>query len=284
MVEGGGTIHTQLLQQGLADELHLVLSPLFVGDEKAPASSARARTSPAASACWRPAPSKTSYSCATSPPRPAPTPSPPPPTTTGSPSPATWRRTARPRRRRSASARWWWRGTARNCPGATPGRRATRWSMRRKRPWQSWTRRTRAPHGHRLHQPRTLHPPSLPPQALRPTDPRSGRPPRGHGVARAGHVRGERGRNRGAGRAGGHRGRTPGARGTSKGPEPPPAGLTTTQPVRRLRTRPLQGRSRVWGRSPAAAPAPTTTNRPNRSCAPPLPASRSQGTGDQRRR
>lgn len=36
MVEGGGTIHTQLLQQGLADELHLVLSPLFVGDEKAP--------------------------------------------------------------------------------------------------------------------------------------------------------------------------------------------------------------------------------------------------------
>ena len=36
MVEGGGTIHTQLLQQGLADELHLVLSPLFVGDDKAP--------------------------------------------------------------------------------------------------------------------------------------------------------------------------------------------------------------------------------------------------------
>ncbi|MEV6513824.1 dihydrofolate reductase family protein [Streptomyces sp. NPDC051642] len=36
MVEGGGTIHTQLLQQGLANELHLVLSPLFVGDSKAP--------------------------------------------------------------------------------------------------------------------------------------------------------------------------------------------------------------------------------------------------------
>ncbi|MFI8235292.1 dihydrofolate reductase family protein [Streptomyces sp. NPDC085900] len=36
MVEGGGTIHTQLLLQGLADELQLVLAPVFVGDEKAP--------------------------------------------------------------------------------------------------------------------------------------------------------------------------------------------------------------------------------------------------------
>ncbi|MBN0043086.1 dihydrofolate reductase family protein [Streptomyces actuosus] len=36
MVEGGGTVHTQLLQQGLADELQLVLAPLFVGDPKAP--------------------------------------------------------------------------------------------------------------------------------------------------------------------------------------------------------------------------------------------------------
>jgi 5-amino-6-(5-phosphoribosylamino)uracil reductase len=36
MVEGGGRIHTQLLHQGLADELHLVLAPLFVGDPKAP--------------------------------------------------------------------------------------------------------------------------------------------------------------------------------------------------------------------------------------------------------
>ncbi|GLW51270.1 5-amino-6-(5-phosphoribosylamino)uracil reductase [Streptomyces sp. NBRC 14336] len=36
MVEGGGTIHTQLLQQGLADELQLVLAPLFVGDPSAP--------------------------------------------------------------------------------------------------------------------------------------------------------------------------------------------------------------------------------------------------------
>lgn len=31
MVEGGGLIHTQLLVQGLADELQLVLAPLFVG-------------------------------------------------------------------------------------------------------------------------------------------------------------------------------------------------------------------------------------------------------------
>ncbi|MEU3843967.1 dihydrofolate reductase family protein [Streptomyces sp. NPDC028635] len=36
MVEGGGTIHTQLLQQQLADELQLVLSPLLVGDPGAP--------------------------------------------------------------------------------------------------------------------------------------------------------------------------------------------------------------------------------------------------------
>ncbi|MGW3137445.1 dihydrofolate reductase family protein [Streptomyces sp. NPDC001139] len=36
MVEGGGTVHTQLLLQGLADELQLVLAPVFVGDTKAP--------------------------------------------------------------------------------------------------------------------------------------------------------------------------------------------------------------------------------------------------------
>ncbi|MFI1046740.1 dihydrofolate reductase family protein [Streptomyces griseoruber] len=36
MVEGGGTIHTQLLQQGLADEVQLVLAPLLVGDPDAP--------------------------------------------------------------------------------------------------------------------------------------------------------------------------------------------------------------------------------------------------------
>nr|BFD83999.1 dihydrofolate reductase family protein [Streptomyces sp. Xyl84] len=36
MVEGGGTVHTQLLQRQLADELHLVLAPLLVGDPGAP--------------------------------------------------------------------------------------------------------------------------------------------------------------------------------------------------------------------------------------------------------
>jgi 5-amino-6-(5-phosphoribosylamino)uracil reductase len=36
MVEGGGRIHTQLLTQGLADELQLVVAPLFVGDPDAP--------------------------------------------------------------------------------------------------------------------------------------------------------------------------------------------------------------------------------------------------------
>ncbi|GLZ79027.1 hypothetical protein Afil01_38340 [Actinorhabdospora filicis] len=36
MVEGGGTVHTQLLTAGLADELHLVVAPFFVGDPRAP--------------------------------------------------------------------------------------------------------------------------------------------------------------------------------------------------------------------------------------------------------
>ena len=36
MVEGGGTVHTQFLTSGLADELHLVIAPFFVGDSRAP--------------------------------------------------------------------------------------------------------------------------------------------------------------------------------------------------------------------------------------------------------
>ena len=36
MVEGGGTIHTQFLTAGLADELNLVVAPFFVGDSRAP--------------------------------------------------------------------------------------------------------------------------------------------------------------------------------------------------------------------------------------------------------
>ncbi|GGZ09949.1 5-amino-6-(5-phosphoribosylamino)uracil reductase [Streptomyces geysiriensis] len=36
MVEGGGTVHTQLLRRELADELQLVLAPLLVGDPDAP--------------------------------------------------------------------------------------------------------------------------------------------------------------------------------------------------------------------------------------------------------
>ena len=35
MVEGGGTIHTQFLTAALADELHLVVAPFFVGDSRA---------------------------------------------------------------------------------------------------------------------------------------------------------------------------------------------------------------------------------------------------------
>ncbi|MFE0812460.1 dihydrofolate reductase family protein [Streptomyces sp. NPDC058848] len=36
MVEGGGTVHSRLLRQELADELQLVLAPLLVGDPAAP--------------------------------------------------------------------------------------------------------------------------------------------------------------------------------------------------------------------------------------------------------
>ncbi|MCW2902742.1 MAG: bifunctional deaminase-reductase domain protein [Streptosporangiaceae bacterium] len=36
MVEGGGSVHTQFLTSGLADELHLVVAPFFVGDPCAP--------------------------------------------------------------------------------------------------------------------------------------------------------------------------------------------------------------------------------------------------------
>lgn len=35
MVEGGGTVHTQFLTAGLADELHLAVAPFFVGDSRA---------------------------------------------------------------------------------------------------------------------------------------------------------------------------------------------------------------------------------------------------------
>ncbi|MEO3819570.1 dihydrofolate reductase family protein [Plantactinospora sp. B24E8] len=36
LVEGGATMHTQFLTAGLADELHLVIAPFFVGDCRAP--------------------------------------------------------------------------------------------------------------------------------------------------------------------------------------------------------------------------------------------------------
>ncbi len=36
MVEGGGQIHTQFLSQNLADEVHLAIAPLLVGQAGAP--------------------------------------------------------------------------------------------------------------------------------------------------------------------------------------------------------------------------------------------------------
>ncbi|MFF1656933.1 dihydrofolate reductase family protein [Streptomyces sp. NPDC058255] len=36
MVEGGGRVHTQLMREGLADELQLAVAPLFVGEPAAP--------------------------------------------------------------------------------------------------------------------------------------------------------------------------------------------------------------------------------------------------------
>jgi 5-amino-6-(5-phosphoribosylamino)uracil reductase len=34
MVEGGGMVHTQFLTENLADELQLVVAPVFVGDSR----------------------------------------------------------------------------------------------------------------------------------------------------------------------------------------------------------------------------------------------------------
>ncbi|MER6443648.1 RibD family protein [Streptomyces venezuelae] len=36
MVEGGGTVHTQLMAQNLADEVHLAIAPILVGEAAAP--------------------------------------------------------------------------------------------------------------------------------------------------------------------------------------------------------------------------------------------------------
>jgi riboflavin biosynthesis pyrimidine reductase len=36
MVEGGTSLHTAFLTASLADELHLVIAPVFVGDSRAP--------------------------------------------------------------------------------------------------------------------------------------------------------------------------------------------------------------------------------------------------------
>ncbi|WP_392900978.1 RibD family protein [Streptomyces sp. LN699] len=36
MVEGGGSVHTQLMSQNLADEVHLAIAPLLVGEAAAP--------------------------------------------------------------------------------------------------------------------------------------------------------------------------------------------------------------------------------------------------------
>lgn len=36
MVEGGGSIHTAFLAEGLADELHLAVAPIIVGERGAP--------------------------------------------------------------------------------------------------------------------------------------------------------------------------------------------------------------------------------------------------------
>jgi 5-amino-6-(5-phosphoribosylamino)uracil reductase len=36
MVEDGGGVHTQFLSAGLADEIHLMIAPFFIGDHAAP--------------------------------------------------------------------------------------------------------------------------------------------------------------------------------------------------------------------------------------------------------
>ena len=69
MVEGGGRVHTQFLTADLADELHLVVAPFFVGDLPRPPVRRRRRASPGTPAAGRTSPrpgrSATSCCCAT---------------------------------------------------------------------------------------------------------------------------------------------------------------------------------------------------------------------------
>ncbi|HEV7931090.1 MAG TPA: dihydrofolate reductase family protein [Actinomadura sp.] len=70
MVEGGGTVHTQFLTAGLADEIQLVIAPSWSATPPPPASSAPATSPKDPPTAW-PSPkyarSATSSSPATSP-------------------------------------------------------------------------------------------------------------------------------------------------------------------------------------------------------------------------
>ena len=79
MVEGGGRVHTQFLTADLADELHLVVAPFFVGDPRAHRFVGRgpSRGTPATARTW-PRPARWGTSCCSatcSSRRPAPVPS-----------------------------------------------------------------------------------------------------------------------------------------------------------------------------------------------------------------
>lgn len=122
MVEGGGRVHTQLVRQGLADELQLAVAPLFVGEADAPRLFGPGGTRPAGCGWWRHGRSATSSSSGTSPRRRASVGSPPRRTGTGWGSPASSRRCVRRPRPRSVSGRWWWRPTGPSWRAGTRGK------------------------------------------------------------------------------------------------------------------------------------------------------------------
>ena len=186
MVEGGGRVHTQLLQQGLADELQLVLAPLFVGEPDAPRLFGPGRVpgpEPAA-AGGDPAGSGTSSSCGTSPPPPASGRPPPPPTGTGWRWPANWPPQCPPSQTAfsvgavvvAADGTELARGYSRE--GGDPVSHAEEAALAKLDPADP-----RLADRHGLQQPGTVRPPRLPPRTLRPAHPRRGRPPGGHGLA-----------------------------------------------------------------------------------------------------
>lgn len=148
MVEGGGRVHTELLRQGLADELQLVVAPLLVGEADAPRMFGTAAYPPGRMRLLETRAVGDVVLMRYVPTAPGTGSSPRRRTGGGWGSPATWPSGARPRRPRSVWERWWWPPTVRSWPGGSRARAATRRCTRRRprsRRWRPGTRAWRAP-------------------------------------------------------------------------------------------------------------------------------------------